>query len=310
MAGGDGMGRLNEKVQEYIAVLERQRKLSENTIRAYQRDLAQLVDFAREKGLTDWGRLSTRDARYFPARMHQKGLSGHSIRRTLSACRGYYRYLLQQQSGGVNPFEGVRAPKSAKKLPETLSVDELNTLLAPHDGTLLSMRDHAMLELFYSSGLRLSELASLDKYSVDLAQRQVKVVGKGNKQRLVPVGRMAIKAIRKWLDNRPQMAHPQEVAMFVNQAGHRISARGIQYRMNQWAKQRGINRKVHPHMLRHSFASHVLESSGDLRAVQEMLGHSDITTTQIYTHLDFQHLAEVYDQAHPRAKKARKSRDS
>lgn len=301
---------MNDQVQEYITAIERQRKLSENTVRAYQRDLAQLVDFAREKGLTDWRKLSIRDARYFPARMHQKGLSGHSIRRALSACRGYYRYLLQQQPDGVNPFEGVSAPKSAKKLPETLSVDELSTLLAQHDGTLPSRRDHAMLELFYSSGLRLSELASLDKHSVDLAQGQVKVMGKGSKQRLVPVGRMAMKAIRSWLEHRPQMAHPEEAALFVNQAGHRISVRGIQYRLDRWATQRGINRRVHPHMLRHSFASHVLESSGDLRAVQEMLGHSDIATTQVYTHLDFQHLAKVYDQAHPRAKKRRKPRNS
>ena len=236
------------------------------------------------------------------AKMHQKGLSGRSIQRVLSTARGFYRFLIKTGAASLNPFDGIHAPVTSRKLPKTLSVDELSALLQQHDGSVLSIRDHAMLELFYSSGLRVSELVSLDMDSVDFHQAQLHITGKGNKQRVVPVGRKAAVALKNWLTVRKQLTDDSQVALFLNRFGNRLGARGIQMRIDQWAKKYGLGRRLHPHMLRHSFASHMLESSGDLRAVQKMLGHSDIATTQIYTHLDFQHLAKVYDQAHPRAK--------
>ncbi len=314
------MPSLQDPIRQFLNALEQERRLSTNTIHAYQRDLQQLLEFANDKHVSDWSLLSIRQARSFPATLHQRGLSGHSIQRMLCACRAFYRFLLKRGGVVMNPFAGITAPKSPKKLPQTLSVDELSGLLAQHDNRILSLRDHAMLELFYSSGLRLSELASLDVNAIDFQQSQIMVVGKGNKQRLLPLGRKAVAALTAWLARRHELVmspHGQattrlsetarsEAALFVNQKGTRLSVRGIQYRLNQWAKEKGLGRRLHPHILRHSFASHVLESSGDLRAVQEMLGHSDIATTQIYTHLDFQHLAKIYDQAHPRARKRSK----
>ena len=302
---------LHGQVNSFLENLERERRHSVNTIQAYRRDLQQLESFAGNISVSDWQSLSIQQARKFPAKLHQSGLSGHSIQRMLSACRMFYRYLLKNGAVDVNPFDGIGAPKSPSKLPETLSVDELSGLLEQNDGSILSVRDHAILELFYSSGLRLSELAALDFDSIDFQQRQIMVVGKGNKQRIVPVGRKAASALQSWLERRHELTKPHkslhpEKALFINHNGKRLSVRGIQYRLNRWAKEKGLGRRLHPHMLRHSFASHVLESSGDLRAVQELLGHSDIATTQIYTHLDFQHLAKVYDEAHPRARKNRK----
>ncbi|WP_424947700.1 tyrosine recombinase XerC [Candidatus Spongiihabitans sp.] len=309
--------RLLGQVGQFLNAIERERRLSANTIHAYRRDLQRLIEFANENGVSDWSLLTRRQARFFPAKLHQRGLSGRSIQRMLSACRAFYRFLLKQGGAAVNPFAGIAAPKYPKKLPRTLSVDELSGLLEQHDSSILSLRDHAMLELFYSSGLRLSELAALNDTSIDFQQNQIIVVGKGNKHRIVLVGRKAVAALTAWLARRhellkpchnmpPQNNVPPEHALFVNQNGARLSVRGIQYRLNQWAKAKGLGRRLHPHMLRHSFASHILQSSGDLRAVQEMLGHSDIGSTQIYTHLDFQHLAKVYDQAHPRARKSSK----
>ncbi|NKB75579.1 MAG: tyrosine recombinase XerC [Gammaproteobacteria bacterium] len=291
---------------EYILGLERERRVSLNTIEAYQRDLSELVRFLDTNGVDNWGEVSLKKARLFPAKMHQKGLSGTSIQRALSSARSLYRFLIERGVVSINPFDGVSAPKSPKKLPVTLSVDELSSLLDQHDGSTLSIRDHAVMELFYSSGLRLSELTSLDLGNIDYQQAQVHVTGKGNKQRLVPVGKKALEVLGKWLKKRGELAKNGEPALFVNQSGKRISVRGIQLRVDAWGKRQGFERRLHPHMLRHSFASHLLESSGDLRAVQELLGHSDISTTQIYTHLDFQHLAKVYDSAHPRAKKIKK----
>ncbi|MDD9821829.1 MAG: tyrosine recombinase XerC, partial [Gammaproteobacteria bacterium] len=304
---------------DFLAHL-RQRRLSAHTVEAYRRDLIRLAAFLEstarpESGPSpepppepqpgpqpgpqpepppaniDWRDLSASQARAFPAKLHQSGLSGRSIRRMLSAARALYRHLIAAGRAEVNPFDGVAAPKSPRKLPPTLSVDEMSALLARHDGGDLSVRDHAMLELFYSSGLRLAELAALDVGGVDFAQGQVRVTGKGNKQRVVPVGGQAVAALQAWLRRRPGLASAGERALFVNKNGARLGARGIQQRVNRWAQQHGLGRRLHPHMLRHSFASHVLASSGDLRAVQEMLGHADIATTQIYTHLDFQHLA-------------------
>ena len=294
---------LASQLLDFIDTLKRENRLSVNTINAYQRDLDRLLEFAIVKGLNHWSEIDVSSARYYPAKLHQAGLSGRTIQRALSACRGFYSYLIKKSEVSVNPFDGIAAPKSSKKLPKTLSVDELSHLLEQHDGSVTALRDHAMLELFYSSGLRLSELAGLDFDSIDFAQCQIMVTGKGNKQRIVPVGRKAAKALKSWLEKREELAISAERGLFVNEKGARLSVRGIQYLVNQWALKKGLGRRLHPHMLRHSFASHVLESSGDLRAVQEMLGHSDISTTQIYTHLDFQHLAKVYDKAHPRAQK-------
>jgi integrase/recombinase XerC len=297
---------LIESVNRFTRTLERERRLSTNTIRSYHRDLVRLEKFAVDRRLGNWCDLTSKHARAFPARLHQQGLSGKSIQRMLSSCRSFFEYLQKNSEARINPFTGIAAPKSPRRLPETLSVDELSHLLDHHDGSVLGVRDHAMLEMFYSSGLRLSELASLDIDSIDFDQNQLIVTGKGDKQRMVPVGRKAAQSVTEWLSRRSEIASTEEQALFVNAKGARISPRGIQYRMDRWAREKGLGRRLHPHMLRHSFATHVLESSSDLRAVQELLGHSDISTTQIYTHLDFQHLAKVYDKAHPRARKVRK----
>ena len=297
------MSELEETVNQYLSVLEKERRLSSNTINAYRRDLAHLLVFLEKSGIRRWVDVDNKSARSFPARLHQQGISGKSIQRVLSGCRSYFEYLLKAGAVPLNPFVGVSAPKSPQKLPKTLSVDELSALLAKHDGSIISTRDHAMMELFYSSGIRLSELGGLDFDAINYSQGEIMVRGKGNKQRIVPVGSKAQVAVNGWLKKRDQLAKSNEKALFVNNQGGRISVRGIQYRLELWAKKNGLGRQLHPHMLRHSFASHVLESSGDLRAVQEMLGHSDISTTQIYTHLDFQHLAKVYDKTHPRARK-------
>ncbi len=294
---------LTSSLDQYIDYLVRERGLSEHTIAAYRRDLSHLYRFLKERKIVEWNAVSIALAKQFPALLHRRGMAASSIQRTLSAARSFFRFLVSVNVAHNNPFEAVQAPRAAKKLPSTLSVDEINGLLDKHDGSALSLRDRAMLELFYSSGLRLSELAALEVDEIDMTAGQTRVVGKGDKERIVPVGRKAVKAIKEWIAVRGELAELEETALFVNQKGKRLSTRGIQYRMQNWAQKNGLGRHLHPHMLRHSFASHILESSGNLRAVQEMLGHSDISTTQIYTHLDFQHLAKVYDQAHPRAKK-------
>ncbi len=291
-------------VTEYLNHLSDQRQLSSHTIAAYRRDLYTLISFCQQNGLTDWSLLDLQLAQRYPARLHQIGLAISSIQRKLSAARSFYQFLITTQLHKANPFDGVRAPKLKRRLPQLLSVDELNDLLSEHDGTTISIRDRAILELLYSSGLRLSELAGLNVGKIDMDTRLVKIRGKGNKERIVPVGSKAIQALEAWTSCRSELAAASENALFVNNHGQRLSQRGIQYRLDQLAKKHGLGRRLHPHMLRHSFASHLLESSGDLRAVQELLGHADISTTQIYTHLDYQHLSQVYDKAHPRARKA------
>ena len=295
------------ELDNFIDYLSTERRLSSHTVAAYQRDLEQLYQFARECQIDQWNDIQVNQARRYPPRLNRRGLAGASIQRMLSAARGFFRFLVQTGAAKSNPFETIRAPKTTKQLPSTLSVDELSHLLAQHDGGTTALRDHAILELFYSSGLRLSELSQLNVNGIDAPEGavhgEVRVIGKGNKQRVVPVGAKAVEAIRHWLRVRNSVAVEGETAMFVNQQGRRLGNRGIQYRIECWARKNGLGRHVHPHMLRHSFASHLLESSGDLRSVQEMLGHADIGTTQIYTHLDFQHLAKVYDNAHPRAKR-------
>jgi integrase/recombinase XerC len=290
-------------LDHYIDYLAKERRLSVHTLDAYRRDLDKLYRYLIECDYDQWHKLSIKHARRYPAQLNKSGLAGSSIQRMLSASRSFYRFLISEGEAQSNPFAAVSAPKHSKKLPATLSVDEISGLLENHDGSPDALRDRAILELLYSSGLRLSELARLDLDGVDLLQAEVRVVGKGNKERIVPVGSKALSALRQWLEHRPRIADNDERAMFVNQQGKRLSNRGIQYRIECWAKKNGLGRHLHPHMLRHSFASHVLESSGDLRSVQEMLGHADISTTQIYTHLDFQHLADIYDKAHPRAKR-------
>lgn len=277
--------------------------LSEHTRKAYQRDLIVLLEFVNAHNVQEWCELDGRQIRSFVAWRHRQGTGGRSLQRNLSAARAFYRYLIGEGVAQHNPVEGVQAPKAPKNLPKLLDVDQAAQLVEIDDKDPLAIRDKAILELMYSSGLRLSELVMLNIEDLDVADAVVTVVGKGKKTRAVPIGKQARKAITKWLNSRAAMANEEEVAVFVSQRGTRISCRSIQQRLKQWAIKQGLTSHVNPHMLRHSFASHLLESSGDLRAVQELLGHADISTTQVYTHLDFQHLANVYDDAHPRARR-------
>ena len=295
----------NIAVEAFLAELDHQRRASPHTIAAYGRDLKRLAELAGDAALVG---LQAHQLKRFAMQLHGKGLAARSLARTLSAWRAYYRWLARRGVIAVNPCDGLKAPKQPKSLPKVLSIDQSQALLdAPAEGAQ-EVRDKAMFELFYSSGLRLSELASLDLRGgngggLDLAEGVVTVTGKRGKTRTVPLGGKAADAVRAWIDQRGELAQPGETALFVGQRGKRISPRSIEQRLDLWTKRIGLGVHVHPHMLRHSFASHVLQSSGDLRAVQEMLGHASISTTQIYTHLDFQHLAKVYDAAHPRAKK-------
>jgi integrase/recombinase XerC len=288
----------------FLAQLRQERRLSPHTVAAYSRDVAMLLDLADAIPLQD---LQVHQVRRFVAQLHARGLGGRSLARLLSAWRAFFAYLARDHGFVRNPCIGVRAPKSPRRLPKALSPDEAIKLVSIDADDPFSIRDRAILELFYSSGLRLSELTSLESADINLSDATVRVVGKGNKTRIVPVGSHALQAVRTWLDVRPTLAAESEPALFVNQRGAGISPRVVQNRLKAWAVKQGLPGHVHPHMLRHSFASHVLQSSGDLRAVQEMLGHASISTTQVYTHLDFQYLAKVYDQAHPRAKKKSKA---
>ncbi|KXB30047.1 recombinase XerC [Dechloromonas denitrificans] len=288
----------------YLAELAEQRRLSPHTVSNYRRDLEKLLAAAGE---TPLGQLQVHQIRRYVAQLHGQGLSGRSLARTLSAWRGFFAWLGEHGAVPANPCEGVRSPKAPRLLPKALAVDEAARLLEPVDGDdlRLAARDMAIFELFYSSGLRLAELAALDCDALDsvLHEGELRVLGKRSKARLVPVGRMARQALAAWAEVRGELAAADESALFVGQRGRRLSHRMIQLRLSRQAVLAGLPRHVHPHMLRHSFASHVLQSSGDLRAVQEMLGHASIASTQVYTHLDFQHLAKVYDTAHPRAKR-------
>jgi integrase/recombinase XerC len=280
------------------------RRYSPHTLAGYRRDLARLVAFCDEAKLASFAHVHQADIRQLAAQSHRRGLKGKSIQRMLSAIRSFYQYLIRQRLCRHNPALGVSAPKIPRQLPVTMDTDQLSQLLSAAAGDWIEVRDKAMVELFYSSGLRLSELTGLNVLDLQLREGLVTVTGKGNKTRTVPVGREAITAITAWLQVRAsQLRDPGETALFISQRGQRINPRTVQARLKQMAAQQSMGRNLHPHMLRHSFASHVLESSSDLRAVQEMLGHANISTTQIYTHLDFQHLAKVYDAAHPRAQR-------
>ena len=288
--------------KEYLDFLAFERGLSLLTLESYARDLQQLDILSGKTALNE---LTINHIRRLIAGMNSGGLSSKTIARRLSAWRGFYDFLIQRHQFTSNPVEGLRAPKAAKTLPQALSAEQAIKLVDVSDDDPLSIRDHAILELFYSSGLRLSELVGLDIGALDIKDGQVTVTGKGNKTRIVPVGSHAMTAINHWLKVRATMLinNTNESAIFITQQGNRITPRAVQYRVKEWSIKQGLDSSVHPHLLRHSFATHVLQSSGDLRAVQEMLGHANISTTQIYTHLDFQHLAKVYDTAHPRAKK-------
>jgi integrase/recombinase XerC len=292
-------------VDDYLAELAEQRRQSPHTISNYRRDLRRLLALA---GGVPARELQVHQIRRFVAQLHGQGLSGRSLARMLSAWRGYFAWLGQHNSVAANPCEGVRPPKSPRRLPKALSVDEAAALLAPDDvdDPVLASRDAAIFELFYSSGLRLAELAALDVDALEsiVLEGEVRVLGKRSKARIVPVGTKAREALAAWRVVRDQMAAAGERALFVSRRGSRLGHRSIQLRLGRQALLAGLPSHVHPHMLRHSFASHVLQSSGDLRAVQEMLGHASIASTQVYTHLDFQHLARVYDSAHPRAKRS------
>ncbi len=295
--------------EAYLAHLTFERRLSKLTVVNYRRDLTDLAAFAAS--INDPRRtiaveeLGANDIRRFLASVHSKGMSPRAIARLLSGWRGYFKYCLQHNRGQSNPCEGVRAPKAPKRLPQTLSPEEAIKLVSFDDDTPAGIRDRAAFELLYSCGLRIAELVGLDLDSIDYAAREIRVTGKGNKTRIIPVGTAAIAAVKRWLAVREsgKAAGTSEKALFLGAAGKRITATVFQKRIKQWAIKQGIDVNVHPHMLRHSFASHVLQSSQNLRAVQEMMGHASIASTQVYTHLDFQHLAKVYDSAHPRAKK-------
>jgi integrase/recombinase XerC len=282
--------------------LQNERQLSPHSINNYRRDLEQCLNWLRQEGIEQWNALDSHRVRQYTAQRHRQGLSGKSLQRELSALRGLFRYLMREGLSNVNPAQGIRAPKAQRKLPSVLDVDQMGQLLDAKAEDPLELRDLAMLELLYSSGLRLAELISLNLGDIDMQDASFEVTGKGNKSRRLPVGAQALRALRVWLALRPGLAAPEEPALFVSQRGARIHPRTVQTRIKRWALAKGAQQSLHPHLLRHSFASHLLESSGNLRAVQELLGHADIATTQIYTHLDFQHLAQVYDQAHPRAK--------
>jgi integrase/recombinase XerC len=294
---------MKQQLNQFLKYLHTERGLSERTRSAYQRDLIQAVDFFESEGLSSPAKVTEHHVRALVAKLHRKGLGGKSLQRFLSSLRGFFKWLLREGQADQNPAVSVRAPKSGRHLPGTLDVDTVNQLLNITDTSPLAIRDKAIMELFYSSGLRLSELAGLTWDQLDLQSGLVSVTGKGNRSRMVPVGTKAIAALLNWRKERAAYASYEENHVFVSQRGTPISTRTIQARIRHWAIRQGIPQNVHPHLLRHSFASHVLESSGDLRAVQELLGHADISTTQIYTHLDFQHLAKVYDKAHPRARK-------
>ena len=312
-----------EWVARYRRHLLTERRLSPHTDSNYARDLAALVRFCDARGLHDWAALDSQHIRTFAAQSNALGLAPRSIQRRLCAVRGFYAFLLREgtvsrrQAGGaprssgkpvrLNPVLEVRAPKAQRRLPETLDVDQMARLLEVPAEDRFVTRDRAIMELLYSSGLRLAELVGLDVGGLDLSDRTVTVLGKGGKTRIVPVGSHAAAALKQWLQERTSIARPEETALFVGRSGARLGRRAIQVRVAYRARRQGLSTRVYPHLFRHSFATHLLESGGDLRGVQELLGHADIATTQIYTHLDFQHLARIYDAAHPRARRKGKA---
>ncbi len=291
-------------LDDFLVQLTVEKRASEHTIKSYTRDLNHLKGYCITNEITCWTHLTQTDIRSHIGLRHRKGLSGASLQRELSAIRSFFDFLLKKNLASINPTQAIKAPKQARKLPKTMDVDQINGLLEAGCNSAIEIRDLAMFELFYSSGLRLSELTALNLNDIDLADNSLIIrSGKGGKSRILPIGSKAIIALNNWLALRLKNELASESALFTSSKGKRLGQRSIELRLSQWCKKTGINIHIHPHMLRHSFASHLLESSQDLRAVQELLGHSNISTTQIYTHLDFQHLADIYDKSHPRAKK-------
>lgn len=296
-----------QQLEAYLDSLRFQRRLSPHTLAAYGRDLRQLRDYCERRGLSDWQALKAADLRQYLAQRHREQLGSRSLHRALSAQRGFFAWLIRGGELAGDPTVGLRAPKAPRRLPKVLDVDQVVSLLEVPVDDILEQRDLAMWELFYSSGLRLSELTGLDIVDVDLRDGMVLVrQGKGRKSRQVPVGACARKAMAAWFAARDRLVREGETAVFLSRRGTRIAPRTVQARLERWQFRLGLSEGLHPHRLRHSFASHLLESSADLRAVQELLGHANLSTTQVYTHLDFQHLASVYDRAHPRARSGRK----
>ncbi len=297
----------SEWIKRFASHLKHERRMSAHTVAAYLADIAQLAVFCEARKIACFSDIDSLQVRTFAATSHARGLSARSIQRRLSALRTFFEFLMREGASMRNPAVDVRAPKQKKRLPTTLDADQMGRLLAFRTDDTLSARDKAVMELFYSSGLRLTELVTLDVASLDLKDRTVRVLGKGAKSRVLPIGRYAIAALERWLAERAVLLAkaPAEAQgpVFVGRGGRRLSARAVQLRVDLWARRQGLGVHVHPHMFRHSFATHLLESSGNLRGVQELLGHADIATTQVYTHLDFQHLAKVYDASHPRARR-------
>lgn len=297
---------LGEPMAAFARHLGSERRLSAHTLSNYLRDLNQAALQLQQRGLSSWSAVTPHEVRALVANWHRRGKGGTTIQRMLSSLRTFYGFLLREGLATDNPADGVRAPKSGKRLPKTLDQEQVAALLDRSSGEddPLELRDQAMMELIYSSGLRLSELVSLDIDTIDFRDGAMVVTGKGAKTRVLPVGQPAMAAVRRWMKQRALMLKDSsEKALFINSRGGRVSTRTVQQRLARAARERGLDQHLHPHMLRHSFATHMLEASGDLRAVQELLGHANLSTTQVYTHLDFQHLARVYDGAHPRAQR-------
>ncbi len=307
MASSDPAPRMTPQAVQWLARFERhlltERHLSAHTVAAYRHDLQCLQRWCERTGLPAWDALDHQHVRSFAARSHAQGLSGRSVQRRLAAVRTFLGYLLREGAVRHNPALDVHAPKAARRLPATLDVDQMARLLSLRPKSALDIRDLALMELLYSSGLRLAELTTLSLAALDLAAGEVRVLGKGRKERMVPVGSIAVTALKAWLAVRPGLAAPDQQAVFVGRNGAPLGPRAVQLRVAAQARAMGVPMHLHPHMFRHAFATHLLESSRDLRAVQELLGHESISTTQIYTHLDFQHLARTYENAHPRAKR-------
>ena len=299
-----------QAIEAFLHKLRHERQYSLHTIDNYARDLNRFYDYWQAARSQTWDQVQSRDIQAYIGQRHRNGISAKTIQRELSALRSFFNYLMVEHQLLGNPAKDVQAPKVARKLPQTLDTDQVQHYLSIEDDSLLAVRDKAILEVLYSSGLRLAELIGLNLSDLDLQQGLISVTGKGKKSRRVPLGSKAIDAIQAWLKRRTEINVAEAEAVFVSQNGKRLAARSIQQRLRHWAQKQAMASHIHPHMLRHSFASHILESSGDLRAVQELLGHSDISTTQIYTHLDFQHLAKVYDQAHPRARQNKVKKNS
>lgn len=294
---------LEPHIQSFLSYLAEIRAYSHHTVDNYRRDLKHLAAYCTKQNYSELGQIQTADIRLLLNEWHRSGKSAKTLQRRLSSVRSFFNFLIHQQLTKNNPANGIRAPKAAKKLPKTLDSDEACHFVEIPADDWLSIRDRAILELLYSSGLRLSELVELNMQDIEINNQQVRVLGKGNKTRIVPIGKKALQALQAWYKIRHNKIRNPSEAVFISSRGTRISTRTVQQRLSTYSQKQGMQQHVNPHKLRHSFASHILQSSGNLRAVQELLGHSDLATTQIYTHLDFQHLAKIYDKAHPRAAK-------